>query len=70
MFSCSLQLHDNTNKMNSPAEVEYFEKNSPNRVNLINYSKLDIQKFPTGKSFGAAGALAFGGNKALYFAAG
>ena len=38
MFSCLLGLYDKsnkTNKMTSAAEVEYLEKNSPSRVDLI-----------------------------------
>ena len=34
------------------AEVEYLEKNSPNRINLITYNQLDIRKSPTIQSFG------------------
>ena len=72
MFSCSLQVYDKskkTNKMTSAAEVEYLEKNSPNPVYLITYNQLDIRNSPTTHYFGAACALAFGGNKVFYFAA-
>ena len=43
-------------------------KNNPQRVYLITYSNLNVQKFPTRESFGRACATAFGGNKVLYFA--
>lgn len=73
MFSCSLQLFDKNNKTKkttSAAKVQYLEKNSLNRVYLVTYSQLDIRKIPTGQSFCAARALAFGSNKVLYGAVG
>ena len=50
------------------SDMVYLTDNKSQRLYMITYSNINKNIFPTRESFGRACAMAFGGNKVLYFA--